>query len=361
MKTDENRHGSKGHGRAGWAWMSGVSLLGAVALWPGTVRAAPAPATSGASAPAKRASAGPGTAPSKRPSAVAAPRLRARVHAARPSVKSPANVVPKARAKAGKKNRAWSLNKPGSVVGFFPSFEIGFVAPMAHHITLGRDGSRVDYIREGGQDNLFFFWRIQAQLAFRQRHIVTALYQPLNLVSTDVNNRDITVSGLTFPAGTPMSFRYGFDFYRLTYHYVWGPWKGFSFGIGGGLQLRNATIDFTSADGTLSRTNRNIGPVPLIKIWQRYQPLDYFWMEFEFDGFWAGDKIVNGSTTKVEGAIVDMSLRVGFEITSFLDTYLNVRYLGGGAEGIGKPKEYSDGYTKNWIHTLIFSLGVRIK
>jgi len=263
--------------------------------------------------------------------------------------------------KAGNKKRGWSLNKPGSMVGFFPSFEIGFVAPMAHHITFGRDGSRVDYIREGGQDNLFLFWRIQAQLAFRQRHIVTALYQPLNLLSTDVNNRDITVSGLTFPAGTPMTFRYGFDFYRLTYHYVWGPWKGFSIGVGGGLQLRNATIDFTSADGTLSRTNRNIGPVPLIKIWQRYQPLDFFWMEFEFDGFWAGDKIINGSTNKVEGAIVDMSLRVGFEITTFLDAYLNVRYLGGGAEGISKPKEYSDGYTKNWIHTLIFSLGVRIK
>ncbi|MFH2008204.1 MAG: hypothetical protein ABI333_16595 [bacterium] len=58
---------------------------------------------------------------------------------------------------------------------------------------------------------------------------------------------------------------------------------------------------------------------------------------------------------------MDASLRLGFEITSFLDAYLNVRYLGGGAEGISDPEEFSDGYTKNWIHTLIVSLGVRIK
>ncbi len=329
MKINQNRLEHVGRNRSAKTILSGVLLVGAVILWSGALQAAP--------------------------------RLPDKDYAARSSVKSPAVAAPKAKAKVSKKKRGWSLNKPGAMVAFFPTFEIGFVAPMAHHVTFGQDGSRVDYIREGGQDNLFLFWRIQAQLAFKKRHIVTALYQPLNLETTDVNNRDITVSGLTFPAGTPMSFRYGFDFYRLTYHYVFGPWKGFSIGVGGGLQLRNATINFTSADGSLSRTNRDIGPVPLIKIWQRYQPLDYFWMEFEFDGFWAGDKIVNGSTTKVEGAIVDMSLRVGFEITSFLDAYFNVRYLGGGAEGYGDPKEYNDGYTKNWIHTLIFSLGVRLK
>lgn len=353
------------------AWMSGASLLGVAIVWSGAIHAAPTTAADGAkakaTAPARTSDSakgprtGPVTAPAKRPAKAATPRLRAQDYPAKKSAKPRAQKVPKSMVRAPKKKRSWSLNKRGAVVGFFPSFEIGFLAPMAHHVQFGRDGSRVDYVREGGQDNLFFFWRIQTQLAFKQRHIVTALYQPLNLVTTDVNNRDITVNGLTFPAGTPMNFRYGFDFYRLTYHYVWGPWKGFSIGVGGGLQLRNATIDFTSADGTLGRSNRNIGPVPLIKIWQRYQPLDYFWMEFEFDGFWAGDKIVNGSTNKVEGAIVDMSLRFGFEITSFLDSYLNVRYLGGGAEGISDPKEYSDGYTKNWIHTLIFSLGVRIK
>ena len=72
--------------------------------------------------------------------------------------------------------------------------------------------------------------------------------------------------------------------------------------------------------------------------------------------------IINGDDNEVLGALLDASLRAGIHAQKGMDPFINLRYLGGGAEGItDDPDPGKDGHTKNWIHTLSVTLGIRLQ
>ena len=243
-----------------------------------------------------------------------------------------------------------------------PGAEIGFLAPLSHEIQFGKDGSTIDYIEEGGQDNLFPFTRWTIDLRLKDRSTVTFLYQPLDVKTSQVATRDLRIDGIDFSTGTPIDFRYGFDFYRASYTYDLFPDEERELGLGLSLQIRNATIGFTSADGELRTTNRDIGPVPVLKVRGRFEGERRTWWGFEADGFYAPIKYLNGSNTDVVGAILDASVRAGGRASSGVEPFISVRYLGGGAEGTSKnPDPGKDGYTSNWLHFGTVSLGFLLR
>jgi len=238
--------------------------------------------------------------------------------------------------------------------------ELGFLDVVSHRVQFSRDGTEIDYVDEGGQDVLFNFQRISADFEFGDRHHAILLYQPLSIETQVRIDRDWTVDGLTFPEGTAVNTRYKFPFYRASYLYDLAPSERREIGVGGSLQLRNATIAFTSADGSLRRSNRNVGPVPVLKF-RTHLPLggDY-WFEGEADGFYAPVSYLNGDDNDVVGAILDASLRAGRELTPRVDGFVNVRYLGGGSQGQNDDETGpGDGYTRNWLHFAVVSLGFR--
>jgi len=63
----------------------------------------------------------------------------------------------------------------------------------------------------------------------------------------------------------------------------------------------------------------------------------------------------------VVGAILDASGRYGLTLNRGIDTFLNLRYLGGGSVGIGDSTGPGDGYTKNWLHFTSLSLGFMVR
>ena len=237
-------------------------------------------------------------------------------------------------------------------------FEAGFLSVMDHKIQFSKNGTYFDYDDNGGQDNLFFVKRYSIDLPLNERHTVTFLYQPLLLETDALLDDSLVVDSLVYPAGTPVRFRYGFPFYRLSYLYDLWPEAERELGIGISLQIRNATINFTSLDGTLFRSKRDIGPVPILKVRWR-QPLSgAWWAGAEADGFYAPISYLNGSDEEVTGAILDASLRFGRPVAGRGDIFLNIRYLGGGAAGTSDDDlEYGDGYVKNWLHFLTLTLG----
>ncbi|MEL6346981.1 MAG: hypothetical protein AAFV53_27960 [Myxococcota bacterium] len=240
--------------------------------------------------------------------------------------------------------------------------EVGFLAPLSHTIQFGNDGTEFDYVRQGGQDNLFTITRWSADLRLNDRHTVTFLYQPLNLVTTQKAKEDLVFDGILFTEGTGLNLRYGFDFYRASYTYDLLPDDKKEWGIGLSLQIRNATIDFTSADGTLRTTNRDIGPVPIIKTRGRFELKNRAWWGFEADGFYAPIRYLNGGQTDVVGAILDASLRYGVKLNRGIEPFLNLRYLGGGADGTeADPDPGKDGYVRNWLNFATVSIGVYVR
>lgn len=244
---------------------------------------------------------------------------------------------------------------------FEASVEMGFLGVAFHRIQQGRDGTWFDYLKEGGQENLYLFLRTSAGIRFKDRHIVLFLYQPLRIKTQAVLQRDVTQQGVTFPAGTSVNTLYGFDFYRASYLYDIFRDPRFELAVGASMQIRNAEITFTSADGSLRAVGQNLGPVPALKVRARYTFQSGWWLGLEVDGMYANIKGLNGSRRDVEGAILDASLRAGIHVGEWVDVFVNLRYLGGGARGGGPdPDSQGDGYTRNWLHFITLSLGLGI-
>jgi hypothetical protein len=238
------------------------------------------------------------------------------------------------------------------------AMETGFLAVLAHDIQFSRDGTKFSYIDEGGQDVLFPVTRFSLNLT-RNRHTFVLLYQPLRLETTNQPSRDLFIDGERFRQGNPVSFLYDFPFYRFSYLYELTPLGGrYDAGIGLTLQIRNATITFATPDGSDYRSNRNIGLVPALKYFGAIRPTSWFWLATELDGIYAPVSYLNGDNNDVTGAILDASVRAGLNLGKKRDAFLNVRYIGGGAEGQSdNSPPPGDGYVSNWLHFLTVSAG----
>jgi len=241
------------------------------------------------------------------------------------------------------------------------SAELGYLASLSHHIRFGQDGTDFDYVGEGGQDTLFAVSRLSVDVSFHQRHTLVFMYQPLRLDTRVVLERDVTVYDQTYAAGTPMALRYDFPFYRASYLYNFARKPGRELELGLSLQLRNATIEFATLSGEALTSNRNVGPVPILKArWT--EPFSHgLWMGAEADGFYAPISYLNGSDNEVIGAILDASVRGGISLPMRSRAFVNVRYLGGGSVGTSTGDDVQgDGFVENWLHFLTVTLGVSI-
>lgn len=238
--------------------------------------------------------------------------------------------------------------------------EIGFVGVFDHKIQFGQNGTYFDYKQDGGQDVLFPVSRLSLELDIKERNTLTFLYQPLSLRSQVPLTEDLTIDGVLFPAGTNLKMLYNFPFYRFSYlRHLKMKSDKFAVGIGGTIQIRNATINFESGDGELFVSNRDIGIVPALKLKAKWAQTARLSTEIEADGIYAPVSYLNGSTNEIVGAILDASIRQNAQITDEFAAYLNFRYLGGGAVGTNEDENIgtADGYTRNWLHFFTVTAG----
>jgi hypothetical protein len=253
------------------------------------------------------------------------------------------------------------LNTPGRGFEVRLAAELGFAAILSHTIQFDRDGTEFDYVADGGQDVLFPFARAQAEIAWRRSHVVF-LYQPLLLQGDVLLQKDLVVDDITFVAGTPVRTTYNFPYFRGTYLYDLLPDPKHEFSVGISLQIRNATIDFRSLDGETFVSNRDVGPVPVLATRYQGPVTEHVWWGAEATGFYAPIKYLNGDDNGVVGAILDASVRIGVRPRPGVLPYLNLRYIGGGAEGQSdETTPPGDGYNNNWIHALAVSAGTQFK
>jgi len=239
-----------------------------------------------------------------------------------------------------------------------PTAELGFLSVLDHRIQFDSNGTEIDYREDAGQTTLFGVTRFSVDVDFSKRHKTSILYQPLELKTTEIITRDLTVDNMTFASGTPVTFTYGFPFYRISYLYDFLEDSEREVAAGISFQIRNATITFESGDGTQLRTNRDVGPVPVLKFRHKLPLGDTFWWGSEIDGFYAPVSYLNGSDEDVVGAILDASLRGGVKVLDKGNLFLNLRYIGGGAVGTSeKENNLGDGYVNNWLHFLTVSAG----
>jgi hypothetical protein len=259
------------------------------------------------------------------------------------------------------------FNSPDSFFGFESSVEIGFFGFFYHRIQFSESGTYFDYVKDGGQDVWFPFRRLSGDVLLGSRHRLVFLVQPIDIRTEVRLSSALTVDDEIYPADTNMELRYGFDFYRLSYLYDFFKDPRNELAVGASLQIRDAVIVFApkSDESIELRSERNVGPVPALKFRAKYYLSDFVWLGTEIDGIYAAGRGVTGSTevsTDFVGAIIDASLRAGFTPRPPVDVFLNLRYIGGGAEGTDTDDPGpGDGYVKNWLHAFSVSLGVTVR
>jgi len=233
--------------------------------------------------------------------------------------------------------------------------EGGFVGFTSNFGQFGADGTRIDFRKSAGQDNLLFYTRWSAELELGRRHTLVFLYQPLASDGARTPSADERYEGVTFAAGRPVRTEFGFPFYRLSYLYevAQGPKGHLAFGFTG--QIRNADYRFTSLDGTAFARSSSVGFVPALKVRGELALSRWAWVGFEVDGIYAPISVLNGSDNETVGAIADASLRAGVRVLDRSDVFVNLRYLGGGA-----TNEDPQNFAKNWLHSVFVGLGASL-
>ena len=251
-----------------------------------------------------------------------------------------------------------------------PTAELGFLRALRHGIQIGEGTYEFDYVREGGQEILLPYSRFEVLANLGERHELAFLYQPLTLVTATRIDRSggITIDNVVFADDTPLNLKYGFDFYRLTYRFRLLD-ECWTLSLGGGLQLRNASIVFDGfdTDGEEARViTQDLGPVPVISLALRRSFANERFFESTIEGFYAPVRYLNLRDVDVVGWLYDVSFKAGAPLAGVGEVFLVARFLGGGADGTAGEGRYwtqsqaEPRFTNNVLDLVIVGLGARL-
>jgi hypothetical protein len=151
------------------------------------------------------------------------------------------------------------------------------------------------------------------------RQSVRLLAAPLRIEQTFTPSEPVSFQGLEFPAGVPADSSYRFDSYRATWYWRFAPKGKWSFRLGATLKMRSAEIGLSGAPG--SATRDDLGVVPLLYAYARYQATDRLAVELEADALAAP-----------QGRAEDVSLKGVYRISDRVEIDLGYRLLEGGAD-----------------------------
>ncbi len=258
------------------------------------------------------------------------------------------------------------INREDSPIQFFGEYETGFFGVTGHTLQIGDSGTNFNYVTQGGQDILLPFERFTVGATLYDRHRISLLYQPLE-VNTQVNFRDpVTIDDVTFASGTAMNLKYGFPFYRVSYSYDVIDDPDLVLGVGAALQIRDASIVFSSVDGEDLTVSQNVGPVPALHIYSRWELPSGINLSADITGLYASSAIINGASFEFEGSILDASLRMGYRLKHDMELFGNLRFLGGTATGTSEYDNSSwsesiEQYTSNNLGTVSATVGLTIR
>lgn len=246
----------------------------------------------------------------------------------------------------------------------FVETEQGTIALVHHTYQNGANNSEFDFIKQGGQNNLYPFSRYTVGATIEENHRLWFTYQPLELKTSVEFVTNVTIGSQLFEAGNPVDLTYSFPFYRMTYTYdLLGKYDNAYLGVGLALQIRNASILFKEVNGQDLYVSQNVGLVPALAIYSEYVFPFGLTLSADIAGSYASSAIINGADFEFEGSILDASLRMSYLVKEGYSLFANARFFGGTANGTSENvgDTWTDNvlpYTKNNIASLTFSAGL---
>jgi hypothetical protein len=171
------------------------------------------------------------------------------------------------------------------------------------------------------------------------RQSLRLLAAPLRLETRFVPDAPIAFQDRVFAAGRPVDATYVFNSYRLSWYWRFSPSEKLSFRLGATLKVRDAEIGLVGDPG--QAVKEDLGVVPLLYGYARYQATDRFAIELEADALAAP-----------QGRAEDVSLKGVFRLSDRVEVDLGYRLLEGGADN-------NEVYTFAFFHYAV--AGVRVR
>jgi hypothetical protein len=210
------------------------------------------------------------------------------------------------------------------------SLEAGAVATSRNDVRIpGSGGTELSLSDELSSPAAPAF-RVRAGVRLAERHLITALYAPLQLEARGTAARELAFAGQTFTAGTPLYAVYRFDSYRLTYRYSFlrEPRGELAAGFTG--KIRDAEVSLYG-NGVGRKTNT--GFVPLLNIHAEWRPGGGEW----------GLLLDADALAAPQGRAEDVLLAVTWAVRPDVVLRLGYRMLEGGADN-------DEVYSFAWLH-----------
>jgi hypothetical protein len=105
----------------------------------------------------------------------------------------------------------------------------------------GNTGTLFSFNKDLASDTEYF-WRVRLDVRLGRRHVLSGLVAPLGIDASGTFNKPVSFAGETFAPGVPVTGRYVFNSYRLTYRYDFLDKGGWRFGVGVTAKVRDAVI-----------------------------------------------------------------------------------------------------------------------
>jgi hypothetical protein len=183
-------------------------------------------------------------------------------------------------------------------------------------------------------------WRGTLTWDLASRQSLRLLAAPLRLETSFTPTSPIVFQDLVFPAGQPLDATYVFNSYRLTWYWRFPQGKKWSFRLGATLKVRDAQIALAGDPGRSAKDD--LGAVPLLYAYARYQATDRFALELEADALAAP-----------QGRAEDVSLKGVLRLSDRVEADFGYRLLEGGADN-------DEVYTFAFFHYAVAGIRIRL-
>ena len=210
------------------------------------------------------------------------------------------------------------LTAPIAAADLHASLEAGATWQTRNDFRIPGDGGTLVALAEYDQVPVAAF-RATLTWDMTSRQSLRLLAAPLRFETAFVPEAPVTFQDLVFAAGRPVNATYVFNSYRLSWYWRFPPGQKWSFRLGATLKLRDAEIGLAGNPGRSVKDD--LGVVPLLYAYARYQASDRFALELEADALAAP-----------QGRAEDVSLKGVFRLSDRVEVDLGYRLLEGGAD-----------------------------
>lgn len=223
---------------------------------------------------------------------------------------------------------AWELN-----------LETGAVWQTRNNVRIpGDNGTRFSLADVAGKGP-FAFYRLESLVNLDANQQLRFLIAPFKYTETGELDKDVFFVDQTFLAGQPTKATYKFNSYRISYRYRVYDSMSWRWWIGGTAKIRDAEIAI-SQGGNRSRDS-NVGFVPLVNLYGKYQINSFWKMIVDLDGL-----------VGPQGRAIDLGIKMHYQID-------RQWYVGAGYRTLEGGVDNDSVYNFAWFNYALLTVGYR--